>query len=200
MQPNFKYTNKMKTSLIAVTLSLTINFSSVNSHTIQQVPQPIDLGIQNITQLTNSWCWAATAQQIIYWLTGSAPPQCQLVANAYNANPNVCCANPNVCNAPGYMQQIQSLIYAYGGHLSSISPPANPMAVYYTLAQGKAIILFLKTSPYVGHFVVLRGMAWVPTQFGYQPLFYINDPMSYYSQPVAFNQLASIWGAAIVVN
>lgn len=164
------------------------------------LPQPVDLGIQNIPQQTSSWCWAATAQQIIFWLTGNAPNQCQLVATAYNANPLVCCNNPQACNAPGNLQQIQGLILAYGGHYSAISPPANEMALYQTLAQGRAIILFLQTTPYVGHFVVLRGMAWMPTQFGAQAVLYINDPMAYFTQPVPFSQLMTIWGAAIVVN
>ncbi|CAG0988570.1 hypothetical protein FLAV_02174 [Flavobacteriales bacterium] len=185
-----------KAILTTVILTCFMNFSFGQ---VGQLPQPVDLGIQNITQQTSSWCWAATAQQVIYWLKGNAPPQCQLVANAFNANVQYCCTYPQACNSPGYMQQIQGLILAYGGHYSSISPPANEMAVYQTLSQGKAIVLFLQTTPYVGHFVVLRGMAWVPTQFGYQSVLYINDPMSYFTQPVSFNQLLTIWRAAIVV-
>jgi hypothetical protein len=186
-----------KTIFTSVLLTFLLNISQGQFQS--SIPRPIDLGIQNITQQTDSWCWAATAQQVIYWLRGNTPPQCQLVANAFNANVQYCCNYPQACNSPGYMQQIQSLILAYGGHYSTISPPANEMAVYQTLSQGKAIVLFLQTTPYVGHFVVVRGMEWVPTQFGYQALLYINDPMSYYTQPIPFNKLLSIWRAAIVV-
>ena len=181
-------------AIILMTCILNFSFGQVG-----QTPKPIDLGIQNITQQTSSWCWAATAQQVIYWLTGKTPHQCFLVANSFNRNPQVCCNNPQACNSPGYMHQIQKLILDYGGHYSSISPPTNEMSVYQTLAKGKAIILFLQTTPYVGHFVVLRGMAWVPKQFGYQSIFYINDPMSYFTEPVSFSKLRTIWRAAIVI-
>ncbi|MBF0034382.1 hypothetical protein HAX39_17555 [Citrobacter freundii] len=165
------------------------------------IPPPIDLGIQNIPQMTPVWCWAAVAQQIIYRLNpGSTPQQCQLVAEAYNANPQICCNAPASCMATGSLQQIQHLISNYSGHSSTITPPANPMAIYQTLASGRAIIMQVRSSPYSNHVIVIRGMAWVPTPMGIQPVLYINDPMAYFTQPILFSNLAMYWLAAIVVN
>lgn len=166
-----------------------------------QVPPPIDLGIQNIPQQTEVWCWAAVAQQIIYHVNGSAntPSQCQLVAAAFNAAPQYCCQAPTPCMTAGSLQQIQALIAYFGGHWSSLSLPANPMTVYQTLTSGKAIIMAVQSSPYSGHVVVIRGMAWIPTLMGTQPVLYINDPMAYFTQPIPFVNIAQYWGAAIVV-
>ena len=184
---------KIKSLLIVLFLSLTdISYAQ---------PSPIDLGIQNIPQETPVWCWVAVAQQMILHLQGpqNTPPQCALVAIANNTHPNFCCSGAPQCRVTGSLQQIRGLIAQFGGHFSSIAPPTNPMVVYNTLLSGKAIIMAVKTSPYSGHVVVIRGMAWVPTQFGYQPVLYINDPMSYFTQPVPFQNIAAYWQAAIVV-
>lgn len=167
-----------------------------------QVPPPIDLGIQNIPQDTQVWCWAAVAQQIILRLRGSSntPPQCGLVATASNVPPQACCQVPTPCMRTGGLQEIQALILHFGGHYSSIVPPANPMAVYQTLASGRAIIMAVQSSPFSGHVVVIRGMAWVPTPNGVQPVLYINDPMAYFTQPVPFANILPHWMAAIVIN
>lgn len=167
----------------------------------QQIPPPIDLGIQNIPQQTQVWCWAAVAQQIIAAINGpqGTPPQCALVAIANNANPQSCCNMPQQCMVTGSLQQIQALIAHFGGHYSSISPPANPMIVYNTLASGRAIIMAVQSSPFSGHVVVIRGMQWIPAQFGFQPVLLINDPMSYFTQPVPFQNIAAFWQGAIIV-
>lgn len=187
----------MKRSVLMIVTAVLLS----SSHASAQIPQPVDLGIQNISQQTPVWCWAAVAQQIIYRLRGpgATPQQCQLVAAAFNAAPQYCCQVPTPCMTTGSLQQIQGLIAFFGGHWSSISPPANPMAVYQTLASGRAIIMAVQSSPYSGHVVVIRGMAWVPTPLGVQPVLYVNDPMGYFSQPVPFANLAQYWSAAIVV-
>lgn len=164
-----------------------------------QIPPPVDLGIQNKLQEQTAWCWAAVAQEIIFWANSSAPSQCDLVAAVKSFDPNICCQQPSACNTTGNLQEIQFLIARFGGQYSSIAPPANPDILYNTLCQGKAVILFLQTTPYVGHFVVLRGMEWVNSAYGPLPYFYINDPMSYFVQPITFPQLISVWRAAIVV-
>ena len=168
----------------------------------QQLPRPIDLGIQNIVQETSVWCWAAVAQQIILRLQGRdrTPAQCELVATANRALPGYCCSFPAQCAVPGSLPQIQKLIGQYGGRYSSLAPPTDPMTLYNTLALGRAIILSLH-SPYVrvGHVVVLRGMEWVPTIYGAQPVLYVNDPMEHFTQPVPYVNILQMWSAAIVV-
>jgi len=163
-------------------------------------PAPVTIDIQNILQEQTDWCWAASAQQVIQWLTnGNSPPQCQLVASAFGANPNYCCSFPEQCNTPGNLQQIQSLIQYYGGHATSASSPGSAMDLYNILKQHHAVVLFLQTTPYVGHYVVLRGMEWRNDNGTYNPIVYINDPLQYYIQPIYFSNLQQIWAAAIIV-
>ena len=167
-----------------------------------RTPPPIDLGIQNIPQETPVWCWAAVAQQIIFALRGpdGTPPQCGLVAIASNVPSQVCCQIPTPCMRTGYLHEIQSLILYFGGRFSTISPPADPMTVYRTLASARAIIMAVQSSPFSGHVVVIRGMAWIPTHMGVQPVLYINDPMGFFTQPVPFVNILPYWRAAIVVS
>ena len=47
---------------------------------------------------------------------------------------------------------------------------------------------------------MIRGMAWIPTHLGLQPVRYVNDPMSFFTQPIPFVNLLPYWQAAIVVN
>ncbi len=58
------------------------------------IPAPVDIPIQNLTQETEVWCWAAVAQQIILASQGpqATPPQCALVAMANGAAPEACCS------------------------------------------------------------------------------------------------------------
>lgn len=187
---------KMIAFFLALTLSLSI--SPVRA----QVPPPVDLGIQNIPQETPVWCWAAVAQQIIFALRGpnGTPPQCGLVAIASNAPPQYCCQMPTPCMRTGHLQEIQGLILHFGGRFSSIAPPADPMTIYRTLASRRAIIMAVQTSPFSGHVVVIRGMAWVPTPMGVQPVLFVNDPMGFFTQPIPFMDILPYWSAAIVVN
>jgi hypothetical protein len=169
-----------------------------------QFPPPVDLGIQNIPQQTQVWCWAAVAQQIIAAINGpqGTPPQCALVAQAYGAAPGVCCAgfgNP-ACVRTGSMPQVQQLIRAFGGRPSALAPPTDPMTLYRTLASRRAVILHIRSGVSSTHVVVLRGMAFLPNRFGgVEPVLYINDPMSYYTQPMPFAALLPLWIEALVV-
>jgi hypothetical protein len=170
---------------------------------LAQYPPPVDLPIQNILQETPAWCWAAVAQQIILAAAGPqrTPQQCALVAIANNAPPAVCCSgfNPG-CVRTGSLQQIQLLIGQFGRHASAVAPPTDPLTLYKTLASNRPIILHIVSGPGTSHVVVLRGMAFVPTQQGVMPVLYINDPMSVFTQPVSYNDLLRLWISAIVVN
>lgn len=161
--------------------------------------QHIDLGIQNIQQQGQAWCWVAVAQQIAAWKTGQAPQQCAMVAVANGTSPSMCCPYNPACDVPGSMQQIQLLLAQYGGVYSGISPPAHPAALFQTLSQGRAVIMLVRNSPVtaVGHFVVVRGMDFTPQG----PVVFLNDPMAWsgFSQPIPFVNLMHYWQAAIVV-
>lgn len=164
----------------------------------QQYPPPVDIPIQNIPQQTQVWCWAAVARQIIMYSKGPAntPQQCALVAIANGAHPNICCSGYNPqCMVTGSLQQIQLLIGHFGGHFSSIAPPANWQALYQTLQTGRPVILAVSTG-FSGHVVVVRGMSFHPSV---GPVLHINDPLQFFTQPVPFLNIIPYWVAAIVV-
>lgn len=169
----------------------------------QAIPPPVDLPIQNLRQETEVWCWAAVSQQIIAASRGqqNTPAQCALVAMANGAEPGVCCNGYNQqCVRTGTIDQIQKLIAQFGGRASSFAEPTDPMTLYNTLAGGHAVILALQAQPGAGHVVVVRGMSFVQTQGGIEPVLHVNDPMAVYTQPVPYRQLVGIWKAAVVVN
>jgi len=125
-----------------------------------QVPPSVDLGIRNIPQETEVWCWAAAAQQVIVKRKGSSPPQCALVAMVHGRYPSFCCPHYERCTVPGSLGQIQKLIRNFGQRSSSLSPPTDAMTLYRNLRAGHPIILAVRNSPYSGHVVVLTGMSW----------------------------------------
>jgi hypothetical protein len=168
-----------------------------------QPPPPVDLPIENLRQETEVWCWAAVSQQIIMASRGpqNTPNQCALVAMANGASPETCCSGYNQsCVRPGSLQQIQGLVQQFGGRYSSYAAPTDPVTLYNTLAQGHAVILALRSGQGMGHVVVVRGMSYLQTQNGYEPVLHVNDPMAYYTQPIPFGQLKQLWTDAIVIN
>ncbi|MEO3475678.1 papain-like cysteine protease family protein [Roseomonas sp. CAU 1739] len=164
------------------------------------MPPPIDLGIANIAQQTPLWCWAAVAEQIITWRRGDSPPQCALVAAAFGASAQRCCGDARACVTTGGLQQIQALLARFGGAASLIASPVDPIALYRMLADERPVILAVRMTPYSGHVVLLRGMAWMPTPAGPAPLLTINDPLGHFTQPVPFFHLLPYWQAAIVLT
>ncbi|MCJ8162909.1 hypothetical protein [Acinetobacter zhairhuonensis] len=79
------------------------------------------------------------------------------------------------------------------------------MAVYRTLVKNKPIIMQISTTPLgypsrMSHMVVIRGIFFQPTPSGVIPMLIVNDPLSLYTQPVPFVQLAQIWRTVIVVH
>lgn len=162
--------------------------------------QPVDLGIPNLPQQTDVWCWAAVAEQIIRWRKwGQGLGQCELVSIANGFPAPYCCDPRNaygspVCRRTGHIQEIAALINHFGGGYARIAPPTHPAVLYQALASGRPIILAL-SSGFGGHVVVVRGMLPAP-----DPLLLVNDPMSWITQPVPFSWIMPYWQAAIVVD
>ena len=125
------------------------------------MPRPVQLGIANLPQETEVWCWAAVAQQIIAHHRGMAyaPPQGALVAVANAAHPEVCCgmANP-ACVRTGSLPQIAGLIQAFGGRNSRYVLPADPSTLHQTLSMGPPVIMHVATGLMTSHVVVVTGM------------------------------------------
>lgn len=194
----------MRTVLATIVILSIVLVIEVDRQAIAQGPlPPVDLGIQNIPQQTEVWCWVAVAQQIIQSSRGpfQTPPQCALAAMAYGIHPSVYCSgmgNP-ACVRTGSLNQIQYLIGQFGGRFSALAPPTDPMTIYHTLRSGRAIIMAVRSSPFTNHVVVIRGMHWAPTPLGAQPVLLINDPIGFFSQSVPFANIARFWKVAIVV-
>ena len=99
------------------------------------------------------------------------------------------------------LDQIRTLIQQFGGRPSNIAEPTDPMTLYRTLAGGHPVIIAIQApGSQAGHVIVVRGMTFMQTQNGIEPVLHINDPMAIYTQPVPFRQLAQMWKAAIIVN
>ncbi len=159
--------------------------------------QSVDLPIQNLSQQTAVWCWAAVAQQIVAYVNdGVAPEQCQLVADAKGLPSSACCGGDQRCVTTGSMEQVQALILKYGGRVSAQARPTSPQMLFATLNNGHPIILHVRTGPNASHVVVLRGMSWVNGT----PVLHINDPMAHFTQPVPYTALLSSWINALVIQ
>ena len=167
------------------------------------LPPPVDIPIQNLSQQTPVWCWAAVAQQIIHYSVGPerTPAQCTLVALANNAHPAVCCSQANpACVRVGSLEQIQGLMLMFGGKFSMQAPPTDPLTLYRILQSGRPIILHVRSGMASSHVVILRGMSFVPRPGGIIPVLHINDPLAFFTQPVPYVRLLPLWINAIVVE
>lgn len=163
------------------------------------LPAPVDLGIRNIMQDTDVWCWAAVAQQVIVKRKGRSPPQCALVAMVHGRYPSFCCPHYERCAVAGSLRQIQTLIRNFGQRTTTLSPPTDAMSLYRTLRGGHPIILAIRNSQFTGHVVVLTGMTWVNGANGPEALLHVNDPLRVIPNRLAFRALVPRWQAAIVV-
>ncbi len=163
------------------------------------LPPPVDLGIRNIMQDTDVWCWAAVAQQVIVKRRGKSPPQCALVAMVHGRYPSFCCPHYERCAVSGSLRQIQTLIRNFGHRTTTLSAPSNAMSLYRTLRQGHPIIMALRNSQVTGHAVVLTGMTWTEGPKGPEAVLHVNDPLRVLPNRLAYSALAPRWQAAIVV-
>ena len=168
----------------------------------QDCPAPIDLGIANVPQQTELWCWAAVSQQIIRWRHGAAPDQCELVANANSDSPRSCCQDFERCTTTGQVAQIRSLISEYGAAATHITPSTQtPMELYGTLGEGRPVILVTHPSFFgPGHVVVLRGMSFERDGKDCEPVLHVNDPAEQRIQRIAYSDIDPIWSYSIVIN
>jgi hypothetical protein len=163
------------------------------------VPPPVDLGIPNVSQETQVWCWAAVAEQVIRRQRGHSPPQCALVAMVHGRFPSFCCPHYERCAVAGSLAQIQQLIRNFGHRYSALQGPGDPMNLYRHLQAGRPIILAIRNSMFSGHVVVLTGMTWVATERGLEAVLHINDPIHSFAPRMYFRDLVPRWAAAIVV-
>ena len=170
--------------------------------TAQDCPSTIDLGIANVPQQTDLWCWAAVSQQIIRWRNGGGPEQCELVAHANSDSARSCCQDFERCTTTGQVEQIQSLLSRYGSAGTRITQSTQtPMELYDALGEGRPVILVTHPSYFgPGHVTVLRGMSFERNGKDCDAVLHVNDPAERRIQRIAFNELEPIWSYSIVVN
>ena len=181
--------------LLAFTIAGTAAPAAAQLHSLP----PVDLGIRNIMQDTDVWCWAAVAQQVIVKRKGRSPPQCALVAMVHGRYPSYCCPHYERCQVAGSLRQIQVLIRNFGQRTTTLSAPTDAMSLYRTLRAGHPIILAIRHSPYNGHVVVLTGMTWTEGAGGREAILHVNDPLRVLPNRMTFRALVPRWQAAIVV-
>ena len=192
----------MRLRLLALTLCAAVVLPPAADHAaaeMRALPPPVDLGIRNIRQETDVWCWAAVAQQVITKRKGQSPPQCALVAMVHGQFPSHCCPHYDRCAVPGSLGQIQTLIRNFGQRSSTLGPPTDALTLYRSLRAGHPIILAIRNSPYSGHVVVLTGMTWVNGAAGPEAVLHVNDPLMVIPARLAWRDLVPRWRAAIVV-
>ncbi|WP_433931361.1 hypothetical protein AB3662_44285 [Sorangium cellulosum] len=72
--------------------------------------------------------------------------------------------------------------------------------MYKTLMLGKPVIVEVRSGAMTSHVIVVRGMSFMNTPMGIQPLLHVNDPMDLFTKPVPFSSIAQLWMSAIIVN
>ena len=186
--------------LVAALLIAAITAACLGAPARAELPPPVDLGIANIRQETDVWCWAAVAQQVIVKRKGRSPPQCALVAMVHGRYPSYCCPHYDRCAVPGSLAQIQKLIRNFGQRASSIAPPTDAMSLYRNLRAGKSHHPRGAQFALFGPCVVLTGMSWIQGSRGPEAVLHVNDPLQVIPARLAFRDLLPRWQAAIVVQ
>ncbi|WP_129242233.1 papain-like cysteine protease family protein [Achromobacter veterisilvae] len=154
---------------------------------------PIQHAVPFHQQQTMVWCWVAAAKMVAeFYGRQPVPDQCSMLQMQYGAP---CCQNPQLCARAGNITEIQALIARFGGHFSSISPPANGFILYDALRRGPIV---MHTRQGGGHFVVATGMRIVSSPMGPLGVVSVNDPF-YGRYEVDFPTLMQAWTAALVV-
>lgn len=144
----------------------------------------------------------SVAQQIILFKNGlqNTPQQCMLVEMAYQLIPGSCCVSwPRACVTVGSLEQIQLLIQMLG-NVPTVQAPPTPRAedVHAALSRNQAVIMHVQSSAYTSHVVIIRGMYWEPAISEYMLI--VNDPLSYFTQPIPFSRIVRYWLRAIIVQ
>jgi hypothetical protein len=160
-------------------------------------PDPVDLGLDNIEQETQYWCWAALIQQLLYRSSAGNPPrQCELV-NQANRDRNTdevdCCLDQEqaVCAArTGNNFEIMSLINRYGGRVLGLPLPQTPEKLYEALIDGKAVIAGVRISETMNHAYLIKGIFW--DEEGQAQLL-INDPAKSGTTTLSFDEARPTW-------
>ncbi len=194
----------MKKLIILLGLVVLLVATSISAQPLAPaaLPAPVHVNVPNRMQQTTVWCWAAVSQQIIEWSNGTSPSQCTLVAVANNTSPAMCCGNTHpTCVRTGTMMQVQNLIATYSGHSSHVIQPSfDPLGLYVYLAQGRPIILQVRTNFTATHVVVIVGISFMRTQHGSIAMIEVNDPMSMHTLSIPYSNVYPVIVNALVID
>jgi hypothetical protein len=164
-------------------------------------PPPRVLGVPEIFQHTQVWCWAAAEQMILEYY-GFGYDQCLMATSLGEALYQTqldCCSFPDdpACLNPGPLQFMQASLLSFGGLRSRITARLSFAQVVQQINQGRPFIIAYENS-FEGHVVVVRGY-----DLATRSLF-INDPATGAYQFVPYGVSLSyageyIWGQTITV-
>lgn len=164
----------------------------------------VDLDIPNIRQDTATWCWIATAKQLIRWeIPEFDLPQCRMLEIAKNVAPGECCDHPDRCQEDGTLLGVGYLVELFTGIKPRPAPVYSVDRIHALLQRGRPVVLALQNGPEQGHAVVLRGIEYMQTMREAVPILLLNDPFS--STPdrterVAYEQLQPQLAGGVVVD
>lgn len=177
------------------------------------LPIPVQLPIPLITQDTPVWCWVAAADMAIKYRRCKLIQlsQCQMLEIGYSLQPGFCCGDLRRCMRPTIgWNEIRSLIYHFGGTLSSWTLPHDPITLYNLLDNRIPVISQITTGYQTSHFVVIQGMYFVDKIVGHFPdgtpivdrIAYVNvnDPLSPMTQVYSYPQLRLKWIDSLVIG
>jgi len=195
---------KLFASLALLICFLSEGSSDAHEQDIEEpVPGTVYIDIENRMQQTPVWCWVAVAEQLIEHSRGTSPAQCALVAAANGTAPVYCCSGLNSqCVRSGTMDQLRTLLLAYGRYASTVIPaPLDPMVLYRHLVDGHPIVLQVRTSSNTTHVVVLKGMRFTRNSYGLlEAWIIVNDPMVRDMPLLLYSRVQGTIVNALIVN
>ncbi|WP_448207732.1 papain-like cysteine protease family protein [Azospirillum sp. sgz302134] len=164
----------------------------------------VDLGIPNIRQDSASWCWVATAKQLIRWeIPDFDLPQCRMLEIAKNVAPGECCDHPDRCQEDGTLLGIGYLVELFTGIRARPAPVYSVERIHALLKRGHPVVLALQNGPEQGHAVVLRGIEYMQTMRDAVPILLLNDPISAdpgHTERFAYEQLQPQLAGGVVLG
>ncbi len=197
--------------LLIIILTLGVFGLTATTSRGQSGPGLVYLNVPIVLQHTPEWCWLAASEMAIrYRNNGQSIQQCQMMEIGYGLPPGYCCGNPARCvKAANDMGEIRAVILRFGGVITTLAPPTNPMTLYNILNSDRPVIAQIVSGFRSTHAIVIRGMAfrqeWRQDMFGRPvsvmvPYVYINDPMSIFPKIVPYSRLLSVWINSLIVE
>lgn len=166
-------------------------------------PDPVDLGLANIEQQTNYWCWASvTLQALSRNFLAQNLTQCQIVNTANAAKGQGtgidCCRNPDdeACSRLADLEEMLALIRHFGGRADLVALPETPEDIYEILISGRPVLAGFERVPNANHIYLIQGIFWQ----GDEAMLKINDPATAAPRTISFKEAQPTWLVTVVAE